>query len=319
MTDTPSPTEEKGRSKRRIALTVSFICLWVAAAVYLAVAHGPEIVDAFKRMPWPVLLGAVLAQIAVVILRIEAWRLCLESAGARLKRSTLYGAGSAAAPLSLVNLQLSAAARIGVLRKLEPKRAPSIATLCAAEIPVYGAEVILGAALLLFVGPALGLPWFVAPAGLALGAGVLAWAARTTTHSSRRFAEGLHILVDKRRAAKLGAAVSANTFFQVARIWLLLVAAGIEVSPVDATAVLIGQGLLSQLPIGSAGAASASVMVIGNTAAAGAGGALAAVGLALTATELTAAFCLLFWSLTIFIPWLLSGRRQRRALAAQAA
>lgn len=284
--------------ERKIAIFGVVGLLWLAAGIYLALTQGAAISSAVQRMPWPLLAGAVIAQLIVVAVRIEAWRLCIRAAGSVLPRKTLYCAGSCGAPLGLVNMQLAAATRIGVLRKLAPDSAPPLPALCATELPIWGAEVAVGACLLLFAAPAIGLPWFAAPLGLVVIGIILALLARTSIRSHKRFAAGFSILADARRAPKLLALVSIVTLAQVTRIWILLMAAGVGVSPLDAAAILVGQGILAQLPIGGAGAAGASVMLVG----AGAPSALAAAGLALTATELTAAFFFLTWSLTVFLP-----------------
>lgn len=270
--------------------------------------HGPALATAVANMPVGFLVAALAAQLLVVALRIEAWRECLLSAGAKLPRKTLYCAGSCAAPLGLINMQLAAGTKIGILRKLAPERSPEVMALCAAELPIWGAEVAIGAALLLFAAPALGLPWFAAPAGLLLIGAALYLLAQTGLRSHKKFAAGLRVLTDSKRAPRLWALLSVVTLAQVARIWLLLMAAGLGASPMDAAAVLVGQGLLSQLPIGGAGASGASVMIIGS----GSASALAAAGLALTATELTAAFFFLSWSLTVVIPLLFSSDRATR-------
>jgi hypothetical protein len=226
-------------------------------------------------------------------------------------RREIYSAGAVAFPLSVVNLQLSAVVRLGALRRIAPQRAPGIKTLLAAELPLYGAEILFGAILLCFAAPVLGIPVWIAPVLFAAILGLLAFLRRAGSRGGAL--AGFAVLGEVRPARRLAAIVGILILAHVARIWILLMATGLAASPFDASAVLVGQGLLSQLPVGLAASSGASLMVFSSSGV----GAAAAAGLALAATEITAALCFAAFALPLALPFLarLFRARPEEALA----
>jgi hypothetical protein len=83
------------------------------------------------------------------------------------------------------------------------------------------------------------------------------------------------------------------TFAQIARNWLVLHAVGVDVSVFDATAVLIAQVTLAQLPLGPSTGAASTVLILGPHGVA----AVAAAGVLLTATGTVGGGLFALWAL----------------------
>jgi hypothetical protein len=84
------------------------------------------------------------------------------------------------------------------------------------------------------------------------------------------------------------------TFAQIARNWLLLHAVGVEdVTVFDATAVLIAQVTLAQLPLGPSTGAASTVLILGPHGVA----AVAAAGVLLTVTGTIGGGLFALWAL----------------------
>jgi hypothetical protein len=83
------------------------------------------------------------------------------------------------------------------------------------------------------------------------------------------------------------------TFAQIARNWLVLHAVGVDVSVFDATAVLIAQVTLAQLPLGPTTGAASTVLILGPHGVA----AVAAAGVLLTVTGTIGGGLFALWAL----------------------
>jgi hypothetical protein len=80
---------------------------------------------------------------------------------------------------------------------------------------------------------------------------------------------------------------------QIARNWLVLQGIGVDASPLDATALLIGVAVIGLLPVGPSLGAAAAVVILGANGVA----ASAAAGALLTATAAIGALCFAAWAL----------------------
>jgi uncharacterized membrane protein YbhN (UPF0104 family) len=266
--------------RHRRALTV---VASVAATVVLVIAlagKSDEFTTALRSASPPVLLAAVMLQLIALLARTEAWRVCVNAAGGSADRRRLYRASSMGFVGSLVNAQVGVAARIAALRKSAPANSPRIAPLIGAELPIMAIEATLGAVASFTLIAPLGLPWW-APL-IALGATLLVSTGLRSValRSGRGVLRGLAVLRDNDRHAAILAIVLIAVFAQIARNWLLLNVVGVSASPLDATALLIAQITLSQLPLGPATGAAATVLILGPHGVAAA----AAAGVLLTAT-----------------------------------
>jgi hypothetical protein len=94
-------------------------------------------------------------------------------------------------------------------------------------------------------------------------------------------------------SAKIVGLILVATFAQIARNWLVLHAVGVDVSVFDATAVLIAQVTLAQLPLGPSTGAASTVLILGPHGVA----VVAAAGVLLTVTGTVGGGLFALWAL----------------------
>jgi uncharacterized membrane protein YbhN (UPF0104 family) len=279
-----------------------------AAAVLVAVLarRRDEFVTALHAAPVGILLAAAGLQLLAHVARSGAWWICVDAAGGSVGRRPLFRAASVGYLASQLNTQLGAAARIAALRRTAPDAAPRVPALVAAEIPILLVEGGLAAmASVTLVGP-LGLPWW-APLACLGGAAMVAGALqRLCRRRHRGFWSGLAVLANVGGRARMIVLVLVAVLAQIARNWLMLRAVGVDVTVLDATAVLIAMVTLSQLPVGPSVGAAATVLILGTHGPAAA----AAAGVLLTATGTAGALAYVSWAL---VDRLWDARRPRAA------
>jgi uncharacterized membrane protein YbhN (UPF0104 family) len=279
------------KGSRSAALTVAG-ALAVAAVLAIALnGKRDEFAEALQSAPLWVLAVVAALQVLALVTRCEAWRTCVEAAGATISRRRLFRAGGLGNLGSLVNAQLGAAARIAVLRRSAPDETPKIPALIAAEIPIITIEGMLAAlSSYTLVGP-LGLPWWTPLIAFAVMLGVVIVLSRLAGRG-HGFCQGLAVLRSMEGRKRVIALVLIAVFAQIARNWLVLWALGVDASLFDATAVLIAMVLLSQLPIGPSVGAAAVVVILGANGVA----LTAAAGVLLTVTGTMGALCFAAWA-----------------------
>jgi uncharacterized membrane protein YbhN (UPF0104 family) len=279
------------KGSRSAALTVAG-ALAVAAVLAIALnGKRDEFAEALQSAPLWVLAVVAALQVLALVTRCEAWRTCVEAAGATISRRRLFRAGGLGNLGSLVNAQLGAAARIAVLRRSAPDETPKIPALIAAEIPIITIEGMLAAlSSYTLVGP-LGLPWWTPLIAFAVMLGVVIVLSRLAGRG-HGFCQGLAVLRSLEGRKRVIALVLIAVFAQIARNWLVLWALGVDASLFDATAVLIAMVLLSQLPIGPSVGAAAVVVILGANGVA----LTAAAGVLLTVTGTMGALCFAAWA-----------------------
>jgi hypothetical protein len=182
------------KGSRSAALTVAG-ALAVAAVLAIALnGKRDEFAEALQSAPLWVLAVVAALQVLALVTRCEAWRTCVEAAGATISRRRLFRAGGLGNLGSLVNAQLGAAARIAVLRRSAPDETPKIPALIAAEIPIIMIEGMLAAlSSYTLVGP-LGLPWWtpLIASAVLLGAVIVLSRLAGRGHERRRGGRGGH-------------------------------------------------------------------------------------------------------------------------------
>jgi uncharacterized membrane protein YbhN (UPF0104 family) len=280
--------------RHRRALTVVASVAATAALVIALAGKSHDFTTALHSASAPILLAAVALQLVALLSRTEAWRICVNAAGGSADRRRLYRASSMGFVGSLVNAQVGVAARIAALRKSAPTTSPGIAPLIGAELPIMAIEATLGAvASFTLIGP-LGLPWWAPLIALAVTLGVSTGLRSVALRSGRGVLRGLAVLRANDSHASILAIVLIAVFAQIARNWLLLNAVGVSASPLDATALLIAQITLSQLPLGPATGAAATVLILGPHGVAAA----AAAGVLLTATGTAGGLVFAAWAVS---------------------
>jgi uncharacterized membrane protein YbhN (UPF0104 family) len=280
------------RHRRRIAATVVGAVAAAGVLAWALAGRRDEFAAALQAVPVWILLLAAGLQIVALVSRSEAWHASVAAAGGTISRRRLHRAAGMGNLVSVVNSQLSAAARIAVLRRTAPDDTPRVPALIAAEVPILSIEAALAAlASFTLVGP-LGLPWWLPLIWLAAAGVVIAGLRRLSRCRRRECWKGLAVLRSLRGRNRVVALVLVAVFSQILRNWLMLHAVGVEASIFDATAVLIAMVTLSQLPIGPSVGAAAVVLILGANGVA----ATAAVGLLLTVTGTVGALCFAAWA-----------------------
>jgi uncharacterized membrane protein YbhN (UPF0104 family) len=271
--------------------------LSVAVLVTLAVVVGlwskrHEFAKAIESAPLWLLLCAVLLQIVALLTRTEAWRICVLAAGGTIGRRRLYRASSMGYVGSLLNAQLGTAARIAALRRSAPGESPRVAPLITAEVPIMVVEGMLAAVASVTLIAPLGLPWWGPIVALAVALGVSSGLRSLARGTGRGLRRGLHVMRNLQGSALIVALILLATFAQIARNWLVLHAVGVDVSVFDATAVLIAQVTLAQLPLGPSTGAASTVLILGPHGVA----VVAAAGVLLTATGTVGGALFALWA-----------------------
>jgi hypothetical protein len=280
------------RARRSLVLSVVGTGIVVAVLAALLAGDRDQFSTALGAAPLAVLLGAAALQLVALVSRCEAWNVSVRAAGGTMSRQQVYWASAVGNLGSLLNTNLGAAARIALLRRTAPDKAPRVGALVTAELPIVTVEALL-AVLTSFtlVGP-LGLPWwlpllaFGVAALLTTGLGALAGRHR------RGFWCGLAVLRSVRGRNRLLLFVLIAVAAQIARNWLMLHAVGVDASLFDAIAVLITMVTLSQLPLGPSVGAAAVVLILGANGVA----ATAAAGVLLTVTGTAGALAFGTWA-----------------------
>ena len=147
----------------------------LAALCVLGMRHREEVSAAFAAVPGWAAVAAVALHLATLVVRSEAWRVTLASAGAdRLSRGAIHGANATAFVVGTLQSQMALPARVAMLRRLGGPRAPGIGIICVADVPIFCLELCATALLLCAaVLAGTGALW-MAPAAAALTVAVLA-------------------------------------------------------------------------------------------------------------------------------------------------
>lgn len=219
--------------------------------------------------------------------RSEAWHVCVGAAGGSVSRRRLYRAASVGYLGNLFNANFGLAVRIGALRRSAPIDSPRASTLVAAEVPILVIEGALAALLSFTLIAPLGIPWWVSLVALAVSAGVVA-AIMKVAHGRREgFWQGLAVMRGLQSRNVIIALVIFAVLMQVARNWLVVEGVGVDISILDAIALLIAAAVVGLLPVGPSLGAGTAVLILGSNGVA----IVAAAGALLTATGAVGALC----------------------------
>jgi uncharacterized membrane protein YbhN (UPF0104 family) len=272
---------------------IAFASLVTAVIVIVLWGKRHEFVTAVEEAPLWLLACAVGLQLVALLTRTEAWRICVLAAGGTVGRRRLYRASSMGYVGSLLNAQLGTAARIAALRRSAPEESPRIAPLLTAEVPIMVVEGMLAAVASVTLIAPLGLPWWAPLVVLAVALAVSSGLRSLAVGTGRGLRRGLNVLRSLNGSATIIGLILVATFAQIARNWLVLHAVGVDVSVFDATAVLIAQVTLAQLPLGPTTGAASTVLILGPHGVA----AVAAAGVLLTATGTVGGGLFALWAL----------------------
>lgn len=278
-------------SRRRRIVAVVLPVAAVAALAALIAHHFDVFVAALHSAPVWLLTLAVVLQLVALLVRAEAWRICVGAACSTVTRRSVFHASGIGGLAGILNGQLGVAARLAALRRTSGS--PRTGALVATEVPILAVETAL-AALTSFtlLGP-LGLPWWTAVLCVAIAFGLLAGLSALARRRTTGICSGLAVLRSLDGRGQVVALILVAVAAQIVRNWLALNAIGVDASVFDAVAVLIAMVVLSTLPIGPAVGATAVVVILGANGVA----LTAAAGVLLTATGLAGTLCFGAWAL----------------------
>jgi uncharacterized membrane protein YbhN (UPF0104 family) len=276
-----------------VAVTVAGSLLVTLALCVGLWGKREDFAAALGDAPLWILGLAVLLQVAWLLLRSEAWHVCVGAAGGAVTRRRLYRASSVGYLGNIFNANFGAGVRIAALRRSAPADSPCVSALIAAELPIV---VIEGALVALcsftLIGP-LGLPWWLPIIFVAVGALVIAGLARLARGRRDGFWEGLAVMRGLDGRMRIIVLVLFAVGAQAVRNWLVLKGLGVDVSWFDSIALLIGAAVVGMLPVGPTLGVASAVVILGANGVA----ITAAAGALLTATAAIGALCFAAWAL----------------------
>jgi hypothetical protein len=261
--------------------------LIIGVLVYLVASHGDQVSAATSRVSlWDLVIVTVLALITFLA-RTEAVLACLAAMGNPPSRRDLHAANSLTMLAAMINHYISAGVRGALVRRIDPRRAPTIPQMILVDASASLIEGMLVLILIIISASALKLAWWL-PVLLLIG-GVGAFA--TALVVRRRFTEravfrGLDVLAHSRQRTAVAGLMVIVIACQVIRTMTVLTAVGLHPSLLQAVATFVAAGVLSSLFAGpGVGTASAPLLVFGHSSIA----ASTAAGLVLSGSALLAA------------------------------
>lgn len=252
-----------------------------------------DFVDAFGSASPRLLVAAVGLQILWLVARSEAWHVCVEAAGGRVSRRRLYRASAVGYLGNQFNANFGLGVRIAALRRSAPDDSPPASVLIAAELPIVVVEIALAAILSFTLIAPLGVPWWAPLVGLVAAALAIGGAGRFMRHRRDGFWRGLEVLRGLSSRNVVIGLVMFATGMQVVRNMVVLQGLGVDISVLDAIALLIATAAIGLLPVGPTLGAATAVLILGSNGVA----VVAAAGALLTATGAVGALCFASWAL----------------------
>ncbi len=296
LTEGPIEADERdlrcSSFRRRIALSVLGALVVTGVLAFVLAGRAGQFSAALQTAPTSLLALAVLLQIVALLARSEAWNVCVRAAGGTTSRRVVFRAAGVGYMASVLNGAFGMATRIASLRRAAPQTTPRVPALVTAELPIIIVELGLVAIFSFTLIAPLGIPWWAPLIVLGITAGVVAILFRVSERHRTGLWAGLAILRIQSRGRLITFAVLA-VCAQVARNWLMLHAIGVNVSVLDAMALLIVMFTVGQLPIGPSTGPAAAVLILGAHGVA----ATAAAGVLLTVTGIVGALCYAAWAI----------------------
>lgn len=309
----PAAAPPQSWLKRHSKLVSVVFALVVSTALAVGLyGKRDAFVHAVNTASIPLLIAAVGMHIGWLLARSEAWHVCVRAAGADCGRRPLYRAAAIGYLGNIFNASFGLAVRIAELRRTAPDKAPCAGTLVAAELPIVVIEIALAAIFSFTLVAPLGVPWWLPLIALVVGIGAVAGLSRLAKRKQEGVWNGLAVLRGLRHRNTIVGLTLIAVAAQVLRNWLLLRGVGIDVSVLDAMALLIATAALGMLPIGPGLGMATSVMILGSNGVA----ATAAAGALLTATGAIGAVIFAFWAIADrFRTRRTDGRRTRPSIS----
>jgi hypothetical protein len=276
-------------ASRRLRVITSLLgpLIVIGLIAYLVAGHGHEVATAVQRLGLSrVALVTALAVLSLVG-RTQAVVACLAAMGNRVRKLDIHAANSLTMLAATINHYVSAVVRAALIRRIDPRSAPTVPQMVLVDASTVAIEAPLVALLIVVSAGTLKLAWWfpvlAAVGGLILLGIVVLAHRRFRAHPIMR---GLDVLAHSRQRVVVAALMVLVIVIQVVRTLIVLDGVGLHPSLLQATATFVTAGVLSSLLVGpSAAAAGAPLIVFGRSSLA----ASAAAGLVLSITSLLAA------------------------------
>ena len=295
----------------RLTLTIVASVGATVAVVALVASNATEVGEALALATFEQVVALVVLHLVALVLRAEAWGLCLTAAGAPVERRRLHATSSLRFLAdTTVPTYIGAWVRIAILRRLPGNKAPTIGQMITADGTLLLVEAFITVGLLVACAVLAGLSWYWP----LLFAGVAAAALLGVMVLRRRFegsawVRAFDVLSHSRHRVVLTAVLIVVLTIQPVRFWIALQAVGLDANALESLLTFVWTSVINALPVGPGPASvGATVSVFGRDGV----GAAAASGLVLAASAFVAAGAYSIWGA-------LALTRERRARAGSAA
>ena len=278
----------------RLALTVTATVGATAAVIALVASHATEVGEALALATFEQVAALVLLHLVALVLRAEAWGLCLSGAGAPVERRRLHATSSVRFLAdTTVPTYIGAWVRIAILRKLGGDKAPTIGQMITADGTLLLVEVFITVGLLAACCALAGLSWYWPLLFAAVGgAALLAVIALRRRFEGSAWVRAFDVLSHSRHRAVLTVMLVVVLTIQPVRFWIALQAVGLDANALESLLTFVWTSAINALPVGPGPASvGATVSVFGREGV----GAAAASGLVLAASAFVAAGVYSIW------------------------
>ncbi|MBJ7353206.1 MAG: flippase-like domain-containing protein [Thermoleophilaceae bacterium] len=284
--DASGMTEEE-RKLERSQVVRGILGPLIAIAVLIALLwpHFDEIGEAWKLISVRAAAALVLLHLIALLLRAEAWGLCIDAAGAPIERSLLHSSSSLRFLAdTVVPTYIGAWVRIGLVRRYDAPRAarpgaspsPTIGQMFTADGLMLLVEAVITIGLIVAAVLTSSLEWwwiFVFAAAVGVLLLIVRWV--FIRYKEREFARTARVLQNSSQRYKLAALLTVVLTLQPIRYYIAFKALGLDPSMSDALLAFLLTTVFNALPIGpgpSSIAASAALFAnegLDKTASAG--------------------------------------------------
>ena len=289
----------------RLVLTVGATVGGTAAVIALVAANAGEVGKALTVTTFEQVAALAVLHLVALVLRAEAWGLCLAAADAPIERRRLHATSSLRFLAdTTVPTYIGAWVRIAILRKLGGDKTPTIGQMITADGTILIVEAFITVGLLFaccaLTGLSLYWPLLFAAIGAAAMLGVHVARRRFT---DRAWVRSFDVLSHARHRLTLTVLLFVVLVVQPVRFWIALEAVGLDASALESLLAFVTTSVINFLPVGPGPASvGATVSVFGHDGVAAA----TASGLVLAATAFVAAAAYSSWGVAALL-------RERRA------
>ena len=307
MSGTFAAPRPRRAGRSRVGLTIAASVGATAAVIALVASNASDVGDALALATFQQIAALVLLHLLALVLRAEAWGLCLSAADAPIERRRLHATSSLRFLAdTTVPTYVGAWVRIAILRKLGGSKAPTIGQMITADGTLLLVEAFITVGLLIACSMLAGLSWYwpLLFAGLAAVA-LLGVVALRRRFEGEAWVRAFDVLSHSRGRVTLTALLVVVLTIQPIRFWIALQAVGLDANALESLLTFVWTSAINALPVGPGPASvGATVSVFGREGV----GAAAASGLVLAASAFVAAGAYSIWGA-------LAIARERRAQA----